>query len=166
MENVNWGVPTRNRNKKTEKYDTPVLTMVALGDKGTARKFCFNKALVEALNIVGGETKVNFGFGPEGIYLGTFDEGLLVKKNNSFSDRKTYDYLTKVLNLDSTVENELHFTSLDNGFLISKYPSDEIEEAEITVLDVSEETAEKLEEIKEEVAENLTPEPETLDEQW
>ena len=166
MENVNWGVPTRNRNKKTEKYDTPVLTMVALEEKGKKRKFCLNKALVEALNIVGGETKVNFGFGPEGIYLGTFDEGLLVKKNNSFSDRKTYDYMTKVLNLDTNVENELHFTSLDNGFLISKYPSNEIEEAEITVLEVSEETAEKLEEIKEEVAENLTPETETLEEQW
>jgi len=166
MENVNWGVPTRNRNKKTEKYDTPVLTMVALEEKGKKRKFCLNKALVEALNIVGGETKVNFGFGPEGIYLGTFDEGLLVKKNNSFSDRKTYDYMTKVLNLDTNVENELHFTSLDNGFLISKYPSNEIEDAEITVLEVSEETAEKLEEIKEEVAENLTPETETLDEQW
>jgi len=166
MENVNWGVPTKNRNKKTEKYDTPVVTMVALGEKGTARKFCFNKALVEALNIVGGETNVNFGFGPVGIYLGTFKEGLTVKKNNSFSDRKTYDYLTKVLNLDTNVENELHFTSLDNGFLISKYPSNEIEEAEITVLEVSEETAEKLEEIKEEVAENLTPETETLDEKW
>ena len=166
MENVNWGVPTRNRNKKTEKYDTPVLTMVALEEKGKKRKFCLNKALVEALNIVGGETKVNFGFGPGGIYLGTFDEGLLVKKNNSFSDRKTYDYMTKVLNLNTNVENELHFTSLDNGFLISKYPSNEIEDAEITVLEVSEETAEKLEEIKEEVAENLTPETETLDEQW
>ena len=172
MENVNWGVPTKNRIKKTEKYNTPVATMTALTGKGSVRKISLNKALIKALNIVGGETKVQFGFTPDNsIYLGVRDGGLPVKKNYTISEKKTFEYISRVLDITNDIEQELHFV-VENDYLTFTHVSSgnaigdmEVGD-EVIILEASIETTEKLEEVKEEVAENLKPTEPALDEKW
>ena len=127
MENVNWGVPTKNnRNKKTEKWNTPVITMNAVEKKGSGRKFTFNKSAREALNLVGGESHVAFGFLGDDIYVKVFEKELpatfAFNKSCGFRDVKTFNYIVKKLNLDTNIENELHFDIVD-GYLKYKLAS-------------------------------------------
>lgn len=121
MENVNWGVPTKNRNKKTERWSNPVITLHLVEKKGSNRRFTFNKAAREALNVVGGETFVAFGFTEEDIFIKAFDAEnpatFTVNKSFGFRDAKTYNYLVNRLNLDTNVDNELHFTMNNDGCL-------------------------------------------------
>ena len=115
MENVTWGVPTKNRNKKVEKYTTPVVTMHLIEKKGSNRRFTFNKAAREALGLNAGESYIAFGFdlANNTTFIKKFDSEELytfkVNKSWGFRDAKTYNYLVKQFNLDETVDNELHF---------------------------------------------------------
>lgn len=117
MENVNWGVPSRAKTKKVEKYDTPVVTMTALSKKGAGRKLSFNKAAQEALGLVGGETNIAFGFnGENSICISTFKKPdaytFVIDKGFGLRDKRTFEYIAKILELDSKLENELHFHKL------------------------------------------------------
>lgn len=104
-----WGIPAQ-RTRKTEKYDFPVLTMSAIELKGSNRKFTFNKEAIETLGFVGGESEVKIGFSGNQVFIAN-GVGCRVAKNNSFSDKKIFEYLVKLWNLNTRVENE---------FLISK----------------------------------------------
>jgi hypothetical protein len=108
MENTNgvvWGVPVQ-RVKKTEKYDFPVVTMEAIEKEGSNRKFSFNKAALEALELVGGESTLAIGFTANNDVLIKKDGMFKLAKNNSFSDKRTFEYIAKILKLDISVENE------------------------------------------------------------
>lgn len=114
MEDVKWGVPSQAKAKKVEKYDTPVVTMAALSKKGANRKLSFNKAAREALNLVGGETNIAFGFnGENSICISTFKKPdaytFVINKGFGLRDKRTFEYISKILELDSKLENELHF---------------------------------------------------------
>jgi len=114
MEDVKWGVPSQAKAKKVEKYDTPVVTMAALNKKGANRKLSFNKAAREALNLVGGETNIAFGFnGENSICISTFKKPdaytFVINKGFGLRDKRTFEYISKILELDSKLENELHF---------------------------------------------------------
>jgi len=109
MENeVNWGIPIKRVAKKVEKFSTPVVTLAALAKKGSGRKFSFNVASQELLNLVGGETCLNIGYDPEQnifLQIAAKDEGLKITKSFSFSDKRTYEYIAKIKELNTEVEN-------------------------------------------------------------
>ena len=113
MSTVNWGVPNQ-RTRHVEKYpDTPVMTMkVYTGEKGTSRGYVLNKKAIEALGYTGeGEERISFSFDERNITIGntTNMEGIpsyRVTKKGNLSDKKTFDFISKLLSLDNTIENE------------------------------------------------------------
>jgi len=118
---IDWGVPVQ-RKKRVEKFDTPVITMAAISGKGSGRKFSFNKAAQDALGLVipdedsGVHSLVTFGKHTE---TGEVAVMSLTKENDkvqayktnksfSFSDKKTFEFVTRTLGLSNTTENHLH----------------------------------------------------------
>jgi len=136
MEEFTWDAVPSQRQRKTEKYDYPVMTMAALAKPGAGRKFSFNKAAQELLNIEG-EDKVSFGFNNDrtivAIRKAEGDTGFKLTKTCTFSDKKIFEFISKTLELSNDVENE--FKILDtNGYykleLMSNAIShDQLEEA-------------------------------------
>ena len=136
MEEFTWDAVPSQRQRKTEKYDYPVMTMAALAKPGAGRKFSFNKAAQELLNIEG-EDKVSFGFNNDrtivAIRKAEKDSGFKLTKTCTFSDKKIFEFISKTLELSNDVENE--FKILDtNGYykleLMSNAIShDQLEEA-------------------------------------
>ena len=118
MENMNfdWGVPTQ-RKRRTEKYNTPVITLNAIEKKGDGRKFSFNKAAQELLKLQSGESCVSFGFKDTNVFVGNTTgrdvPNHKITKSYTFSDAKAYNYIINLLGLDETIENELHFNGND-----------------------------------------------------
>jgi hypothetical protein len=114
MEEISWGVPAQ-RTRKEEKFKYSVVTMNALEKAGSNRKFSFNKAAIEELGLVGGESQLSVGYNTkENRVFIRVGDGFQVAKNNSFSDKKTFEYIAKLLNLDVNVENNLEVVVQDN----------------------------------------------------
>lgn len=142
-----FGVPTQ-RSKNEEKYpEQSVLTMLATGDKGTARKIDVN---THAANLLGfkleGKDTVNFAFNMEdGEKVVYFANTTLIEnpsnvrltKQATFSNKKMYDYLAKVFELDTAVDNELLISDISDNI------------GKVTVLNstVEETTEERIEEV-------------------
>jgi hypothetical protein len=110
MENIVWDTTPSTRVTKKEQFTTAVVTMSALAGKGAGRKFTFNKAAQELLNVEG-EDRVSFGFTPDGYHIyirkASGETGFQLTKTCSFSDKKTFEFISKRLELDNNVEN--HF---------------------------------------------------------
>lgn len=111
MENqILWGETPKQRNKKVEKFLTPVITLNAITRVGAGRKFVFNKAAQELLGIKG-KDRVSFGFTKDGqhIYLrkATGNAGYELTQACTISDKKTYEFIAKQCNLN--IEEENHF---------------------------------------------------------
>jgi hypothetical protein len=115
MDEVSWGIP-KQRTAKVEKFDTPVVTMSAI-DKGSGRKFSFNKAAQELLGLVGGESHVKIGFGGDSMYIQSQDaegEGTFpMTKGCTFSNKRIYEYIVKRSTLDSSEDNFLHLATVE-----------------------------------------------------
>lgn len=116
MSDLEWGVPTQ-RKAKTEKFDTPVLTMSKLEGKGTGRKFTFNKAAIEALGIdpeTDQTAMIGFGKGENNkeifvkVINGENDAGYRLTKTATFSNKRVFEYITDLRELSNDQENELH----------------------------------------------------------
>lgn len=109
MEGIIWGNVPAQRKRKEEKYNFAVVTMSAIDKPGAGRKFSFNKAAQEVLGIQG-EDRISFGFTPDGqhIYLrkAEGDAGFQLTKTCTISDKRTYEFISKRLKLDNSVENE------------------------------------------------------------
>ena len=119
MENLIWdGVPAQ-RTRKSEKYDFAVVTMSAIDKPGAGRKFTFNKAAQSVLGI-NGEDRVSFGFSTDrtiiAIRKAAGDAGLKLTKTCTLSDKRTYDFIAKILDLDITQETDLEIVAA-NGLL-------------------------------------------------
>ena len=119
MENLIWdGVPAQ-RTRKSEKYDFAVVTMSAIDKPGAGRKFTFNKAAQSVLGI-NGEDRVSFGFSTDrtiiAIRKAAGEAGLKLTKTCTLSDKRTYDFIAKILDLDITQETDLEIV-LANGLL-------------------------------------------------
>jgi len=116
MQDLNWGELPTQRKRKEEKYSFPVVTMSAIEKVGAGRKFSFNKAAQEALGIKGGD-KIAFAFPANGIFVRKFesDRSLTLTQTCSISDKKTYEFIAKQLNLNIEKENELLLTSSTMG---------------------------------------------------
>lgn len=120
MENLIWdGVPAQ-RTRKSEKYDFAVVTMSAIDKPGAGRKFSFNKAAQNVLGI-NGEDRVSFGFSTDrtiiAIRKAAGDAGLKLTKTCTLSDKRTYDFIAKILDLDITKETDLEIEHL-TGYLL------------------------------------------------
>jgi len=119
MENLIWdGVPAQ-RTRKSEKYDFAVVTMSAIDKPGAGRKFTFNKAAQSVLGI-NGEDRVSFGFSTDrtiiAVRKAAGDAGLKLTKTCTLSDKRTYDFIAKILDLDITQETDLEIV-VSNGLL-------------------------------------------------
>ena len=109
MENFTWDAVPSQRQRKTEKYNYPVVTMAALSKPGAGRKFTFNKSAQELLNIQG-EDRVSFGFNADrtivAIRKSEKDTGFKLTKTCTFSDKKMFEFISKTLGLSNDLENE------------------------------------------------------------
>lgn len=141
MEDFTWDAVPSQRQRKTEKYDYPVMTMAALAKAGAGRKFSFNKAAQELLSVEG-EDRVSFGFNTDrtvvAIRKAEGDAGFKLTKTCTFSDKKIFEFISKTLELSNDVENE--FKILDsNGYyklelMSNAISNDEVEETEQEVV--------------------------------
>lgn len=118
QQDVIWdSVPTM-RTKKEEKFSFPVVTISALDKVGAGRKFSFNKAAQDLLQIEG-EDRISFGFTPDGehIYLkkAVAPAGFKLTKTCTFSDKKTFEFITKRLSLNTDFENNFEVISTSIG---------------------------------------------------
>lgn len=118
MEDFTWDAVPSQRQRKTEKYDYAVLTMAALAKSGAGRKFTFNKAAQELLDLRG-EDRVSFGFNSDrtivAIRKAEGDNGFKLTKTCTFSDKKIFEFISKILGLSNDVENEFKISE-NTGF--------------------------------------------------
>ena len=108
MEGLIWDAVPAQRKRKEEQFTSPVVSMSALEKVGAGRKFTFNKAAQELLGIVG-EDRISFGFQPSNktIFLkkALGDSGFKLTKTCTLSDKRTYEFISKMLELNNEVEN-------------------------------------------------------------
>jgi len=180
MTDFTWDAVPSQRQRKTEKYDYPVMTMAALAKPGAGRKFSFNKAAQELMSIEG-EDRISFGFSADRsvVAIRKADEGYGFKltKTCTLSDKKTFEFISKTLELSNDVENEFKISD-NNGFytlelMKNAISNDEVEEAldkseTISKVKVTEEVADTIgnvnyPEVEEEM--EITP-SEDVNNQW
>jgi len=115
MEEINWSIPAQ-RTRKEEKFGFSVLTMAALEKAGSNRKMSFNKAAIEELELVGGESIIRVGYKTDAkrVVITKHPEGFKLARNNSFSDKRTFEYIAKLLSLDVNVENNFELVKQDH----------------------------------------------------
>lgn len=128
---VEWGIPTQ-RTRKTERFDFPVMTMVAIDDtktgkgSGSNRKITFNRVAVDTMGLNGQASAVSFGFGKNAakqydgtVYLRVSEptqEGVYaLNKSNAFSNKKIFTSISKIAKLDNSVENNFRIVSVEDG---------------------------------------------------
>jgi hypothetical protein len=168
MENFTWDAVPSQRQRKTEKYDYPVMTMAALAKPGAGRKFSFNKAAQELLNIQG-EDRVSFGFNSDrtivAVRKAEGDAGFKLTKTCTFSDKKIFEFISKTLELSNDVENEFKINSeipnvytlvriLEETSVEEAYSNEEAEEMKVVVASEKTETSHSVE-VTEEVADTI-----------
>lgn len=170
MSDLEWGVPTQ-RKAKTEKFDTPVLTMCKLEGKGTGRKFTFNKAAIEALGIdpeTDQTAMIGFGKGENNkeifvkVINGENDAGYRLTKTATFSNKRVFEYITDLRELSNDQENELHLveSEVSGALEVASINSRLIESS--TTQEVSEYGPEEIEETQE--VDSVSEDAEVLDE--
>jgi hypothetical protein len=158
MENVNWGVPTQ-RTKKVERFSEPVLTMHSLEGKGSGRKFSFNKAAITALSLdPEKEQNALIGFNGQEVFVkiseGEHPHNLRITKQASFSNKKTFEYIASLKEINVDAENNFFLVEVAEGtFRLDLI----VEEG----TDMQDETAE-VEEVEEEVKAKAEVEAEVL----
>lgn len=128
MENLIWdGVPAQ-RTRKSEKYNFAVVTMSAIDKPGAGRKFTFNKAAQDVLGI-NGEDRVSFGFSTDrtiiAVRKAAGDAGLKLTKTCTLSDKRTYDFIAKILNLDITQETDLEIVAANGLLTLNRFTATE-----------------------------------------
>lgn len=167
MENFVWDAVPAQRPQKVEKYNYPVVTM-GIVIKGGARKFSFNKASQELLDIKG-EGRVSFGFNTEAkivaVRKAEGEAGLRLTKTCTTSDKRTYEFMSKLLELSNDVENEFKINSeipnvytlvriLEETSVEEAYSNEEAEEMKVVVASEKTETSHSVE-VTEEVADTI-----------
>jgi hypothetical protein len=122
MEDLVWDSVPAQRKRKAEKYNFPAVTMSAIEKVGAGRKFSFNKAAQELLEIEG-EDRVSFGFSTDrkiiAVRKATGDNGIQLTKTCTISDKKTYDFIVKLLNLNTSVENDFSIDAHNGLFVLN-----------------------------------------------
>jgi hypothetical protein len=124
---MNFGVPSQRKVKQEAYPDNAIITMGVDGGKGKSRQLTFNKRASELLSI-NDKSRIAFAFSPEGgVAIANTDQngidpsaGIRVTKSKprKVSDKKTYDYIKKILDLDTSVETlfEVQLSEDGDGF--------------------------------------------------
>ena len=116
MQDLIWDAVPAQRKRKEEQFTVPVLTMSALVKAGGGRKFTFNKASQSLLEIEG-EDRVSFGFSADGQHIfvrkAADKAGFALTKTCTLSDKRTFEFIAKRLNLNTEVENHFAFTACE-----------------------------------------------------
>jgi hypothetical protein len=116
MQDLIWDAVPAQRQRKQEQFTVPVLTMSALVKAGGGRKFTFNKASQSLLEIEG-EDRVSFGFSADGQHIfvrkAADKAGFVLTKTCTLSDKRTFEFIAKRLNLNTEVENHFAFTACE-----------------------------------------------------
>jgi hypothetical protein len=161
MEDLIWdGVPAQ-RKKREEKFSFPVVTLAALDKPGAGRKFIFNKAAQELLNIQG-EERISFGFSSDRSVIAVrkaadINSGIQLTKTCTISDKKTYEFIAKILNLDTSIENNFEIVPQGNLNILQLHVS--IPVTENVIIEETEDNFEVTEE------QAVMPEPEAIEEE-
>ena len=117
MQDLIWDAVPTQRKRKEEKYNFATVTMSAIDKPGAGRKFSFNKAAQETLGIQG-EDRVSFGFTADGMHIyirkPSGDAGFKLTKTCTLSDKRTYEFIAKRLNLNTELETVFTMTTADN----------------------------------------------------
>jgi hypothetical protein len=148
---ITWGLPTTTRTVKEERFTTPVVSLVAITASKAARKFTFNKAAKEVLGLTD-YCYVMLGFADNKLVvknLGNFDEGVdapygsfTVSKILTFSDKKIFEHIIKMNNLDITKEHHIHLIPVEGQpFMIQSSIDTDLVSVVADVQEVVEETA-------------------------
>lgn len=116
MQDLIWDAVPAQRQRKQEQFTVPVLTMSALVKAGGGRKFTFNKASQSLLEVEG-EDRVSFGFSADGQHIfvrkAADKAGFVLTKTCTLSDKRTFEFIAKRLNLNTEVENHFTFTACE-----------------------------------------------------
>lgn len=117
MQDLIWDAVPAQRKRKEESFSAPTMTLSAIAKVGAGRKFSFNKAAQVALGIDGGN-RVSFGFTPDGAHIfirKVVDEnvGFALTQSCTISDKKTYEFIAKRLELNTDVENHFDIMPLE-----------------------------------------------------
>lgn len=131
---MNFGVPNL-KPVKQEKYNEPVITLVAIEKEGQSRKFELNKHAQEVLKLTktdlapateGGEVikgELAFSFDDQGRILIVNTTGYNVgaaltykPSTKSLSDKRTYDYVRRLMNTPEEQILELFLHQTPNSF--------------------------------------------------
>lgn len=123
MEDFTWDAVPSQRQRKTEKYNYPVMTMAALTKPGAGRKFSFNKAAQDFMSIEG-EDRISFGFSPDrsivALRKAEGDAGFKLTKTCTFSDKKTFEFISKTLELSNEIENDFKISEKEGIFVLKQ----------------------------------------------
>lgn len=121
--NIEFGVPSQ-RSKKEEKYPAQVvLTVLAVAEKkGSSKKIAFNKAAIRELGF-SDSSKVSVSFAGERIFVVNTTDldlsesyGITKGSPRTFSNSKVYGYISKVKNLDNSVDNDFELTKIEGDY--------------------------------------------------
>lgn len=145
MQDLIWDAVPTQRKKKEEQFDVAVVTMSALEKLGAGRKFIFNKAAQTFLGIQG-EDRVSFGFqlSTKSIFIKKVDgeAGFKLTKTCTLSDKRTYEFIAKMLDLNTQIESHFLLKASDAMEGVSQMnfmPIISAEESEEEVFDILEE---------------------------
>jgi bifunctional DNA-binding transcriptional regulator/antitoxin component of YhaV-PrlF toxin-antitoxin module len=118
MEDLIWNDVPKQRQRKVERFDTPVVSLNAIEKVGAGRKFIFNKAAQELLGIKG-KDRVSFGFTKDGQHIflrkSNSDAGYELTQVCTISDKKTYEFIAKQCNLNIREENHFDVVAVEGA---------------------------------------------------
>ena len=144
MEELFWDKVPAQRKRKQEQFVFPVITLSSLQKLGAGRKFSFNAAAQQHLSITSGD-RISFGFSADkkiaAVRKATGDLGFALTQACTISDKKTYEYLVKMFNLNTEVENHFEVTEVNGLNTLSLVSADAEQEEvvfEINTIDVGE----------------------------
>ena len=112
---IQFGIPKRVVENKERYPDTPVITMERVEDKGFNRRFVLNNKAIELLQVIPGISQVCFAFdGENSAYISknATEDSLMVGKNMAFSNKKYYEYISKMYKLNSNEDNDFELTDV------------------------------------------------------
>jgi hypothetical protein len=151
MEGLIWDEVPAQRKRKQEQFAFPVITLSAIEKLGAGRKFSFNTAAQNELDVKGGD-RISFGFSTDkklaAVRKATGDQGFALTQTCTISDKKTYEFMVKMFGLDTAIENHFEISLVNGLHTLSPVPADThaIQEEvvfEINTVDVGEISDEK-----------------------
>lgn len=112
---IQFGIPEREVINKEKYPEIPVLKMELVQDKGFNRRFSLNQNALEVLNVIPGNSKVIFAFDDteNKAYIAkhSTEDSVLVGKNKAFSNKRYYEYICKMKDLNSSIDNYFELTN-------------------------------------------------------